>query len=337
MKMSFYYGTEAYNGKPCLSDETSFKYKESQSHWKREIKDAYENGKAIIVFLSDLDEIYVATGKRDYSGTGRNQRTTRHVGLASNYGFIPIEMEVVSSIGNKIITNPRFQYLKEFMSGYSEELSFKVTIASKSIEPLLFTKTGNKIVGGIVQNKASGGYILLLPPLDFEKEGFTEELEEDEVWSAKGKSFGSRFIASLIGIHKAIRSGTERTPHPDWLSTDAYLLKKEIEIRSSMAARESQVANLVAEISKAKEELVEVTSLKDLLYEQGKPLEYAILKALQLIGFKTTQFKENDSEFDVVFECDEGRLLGEAEGKDNKAINVDKLRQLEMNINEDFT
>lgn len=42
------------------------------------------------------------------------------------------------------------------------------------------------------------------------------------------------------------------------------------------------------------------------------------------------------SEFDVVFEAAEGRLIGEAEGKDNKAINVDKLRQLEMNLHEAF-
>jgi hypothetical protein len=38
----------------------------------------------------------------------------------------------------------------------------------------------------------------------------------------------------------------------------------------------------------------------------------------------------------VVFESEEGRLIGEAEGKDNKAINVDKLRQLSMNIHEDI-
>lgn len=38
----------------------------------------------------------------------------------------------------------------------------------------------------------------------------------------------------------------------------------------------------------------------------------------------------------MVFECDEGRLIGEAEGKDNKAINVDKLRQLSMNVHEDL-
>ena len=67
-----------------------------------------------------------------------------------------------------------------------------------------------------------------------------------------------------------------------------------------------------------------------------KPLEHAIIEALKLLGFKAQAFQEGDSEFDVVFECPEGRLLGEAEGKDTKAVNVDKLRQLMMNIQEDL-
>jgi len=52
--------------------------------------------------------------------------------------------------------------------------------------------------------------------------------------------------------------------------------------------------------------------------------------------FTVSHFEDSDSEFDVVFESKEGRLIGEAEGKDNKAVNIDKLRQLEMNMHEDF-
>lgn len=76
--------------------------------------------------------------------------------------------------------------------------------------------------------------------------------------------------------------------------------------------------------------------MKRLLYEKGKPLESAIHTALEIMGFTVTHFEDSESEFDVVFESKEGRLIGEAEGKDSKAINVDKLRQLEMNIHEDF-
>jgi hypothetical protein len=89
-----------------------------------------------------------------------------------------------------------------------------------------------------------------------------------------------------------------------------------------------------------KEQLAEAISIaampRALLYEKGKPLEAAIIDALITLGFKAWPFKESDSEFDVVFECAEGRMIGEAEGKDTKAINIDKLRQLTMNIHEDL-
>ena len=55
------------------------------------------------------------------------------------------------------------------------------------------------------------------------------------------------------------------------------------------------------------------------------------------MGFKANPFQEKDSVFDVVFESQEGRLIGEAEGKDNKAINIEKLRQLELNLQEDYS
>ena len=54
------------------------------------------------------------------------------------------------------------------------------------------------------------------------------------------------------------------------------------------------------------------------------------------MGFRATPFKDSDSEFDVVFESNEGRHIGEVEGKDNKSVSVEKLRQLSMNIHEDL-
>ena len=96
----------------------------------------------------------------------------------------------------------------------------------------------------------------------------------------------------------------------------------------------------VEQAQKEKEAVAEILAsagrFRALLFEKGKPLERVIIDALHLMDFKAAPFKESDSEFDVVFECAEGRLIGEAEGKDNKAINIDKLRQLSMNIHEDL-
>jgi hypothetical protein len=78
-------------------------------------------------------------------------------------------------------------------------------------------------------------------------------------------------------------------------------------------------------------------NLKGLLFEKGKPLELAILEALRTIGFQAAGLVDEESEFDAVFVDPSGRrLLGEAEGKDDKAINIEKLDQLNRNIQEDY-
>jgi hypothetical protein len=99
---------------------------------------------------------------------------------------------------------------------------------------------------------------------------------------------------------------------------------------------ESTLEAIAARKEGLKTKIVQEGSLRRLLYEKGSPLEMAILQALTLLGFRAEPYRDSQSEFDVVFECEDGRLLGEAEGKDNHPVNVDKLRQLEMNVHEDF-
>lgn len=74
-----------------------------------------------------------------------------------------------------------------------------------------------------------------------------------------------------------------------------------------------------------------------MLFETGKPLEKAVIQALELIGFHAENFDDGTLELDQVITSPEGdRYIGECEGKDNKAIDVTKFRQLQDSMNEDF-
>ncbi|MDY0282079.1 MAG: hypothetical protein RBR35_16125 [Salinivirgaceae bacterium] len=76
-----------FQGKLSLSDSNSFRLKESCEHWRREIRQAYETGKTVIVFLTTLEEVYVDTGQRSYSGHIGAGETARHdVGSAGVRG-----------------------------------------------------------------------------------------------------------------------------------------------------------------------------------------------------------------------------------------------------------
>jgi hypothetical protein len=62
----------------------------------------------------------------------------------------------------------------------------------------------------------------------------------------------------------------------------------------------------------------------------GKPLGQNIQ------AFTADMYKDAESEFDAVLLSSEGRFLGEAEGKDHSPVNIDKLSQLERNLQEDY-
>lgn len=259
------------------------------------------------------------------------------VTLIDNYKIIPFDLQISNSKGKLMRLNPNYNYIKDYWVNFEKELDYEVLIeANDKLTPLITTKTGNKSVGGIIQHKESNGFILLLPNINFNKKGFTKAVKDKEYWTEAANKFGKAFITSLIKISKHVSNFSDKTPTPSWLENEKYVLPTEHGIRKKLFQFEKEVEVLQDKIENQKSLLANEITLKDLLYEQGRALEKAILKALQILGFEVSRYKKNDSEFDVVFESPEGRLIGEAEGKDTKAISIEKLRQLEMNINEDF-
>lgn len=325
-----------YLGKQCLSDTDSFRLKEHIEYWRREIFEAIKAGKTIFLLLNELQEIYVATGEVSYSGTGRNRVTTRHVAPFNNYQIIPGRIDVVDSFGTSMQLLGNESILAVYWSEVSDESEFRVLVDCQGIRPLVKTKSGEKIVGAYLRYKNTVGALVLLPYLDFERDEFTYEKKGEIYWTDEAIEIGKRFIKSIVGVDRALRKKTEITPIPSWAEQEIYVLPKEKKIRMKLLTIENKIGGLQKEKEEFEQILADENILKNLLYEKGKSLELAILEALKVFGFKASQYRDSESEFDVVFESKEGRFLGEAEGKDNKPINIDKLRQLQMNIHEDF-
>ncbi len=335
---SFYgYSLDHYLGKPSLNDTNSFKLQEQLAHWRREILGAVRAGKTVFLLLNELQEVYVATGEKSFSGTGRNRQVTRHVTSYSNYALIPGGINVVNSKGTSMTLCGKDNVLATYWAELGTVSEFRVFVSDEGVRPLVITKTGNQTVGAYLKCKDAQGTLVLLPYIDFEREDFTYERKGETYFNKKAIQTGNQFISSIVGVDKVLRQGGEFTPAPDWVAQEKFVLLKEQQIRNKLLKLETKIDALQKEKEHLQQALASETELKGLLYEKGKPLEAAILKSLKLIGFEASQYRDSESEFDVVFESKEGRLIGEAEGKDNKSVNIDKLRQLEMNIHEDFS
>jgi hypothetical protein len=354
------YARETFRGLECLDDDSSFRLKKDTEHWRAEMATALAAGKTVIVWLLKTPVVSVATGERTYSGTGRNARTTRIVTEFDPYSVVPGKIGTVVRRGGELIkASQDLGIIASYWREFGSSSRFEAYLDNFKGDTLLETQTGGKTVGGIIKTNGVPGLLLFLPPPQLEDQmaGRIETLvakaaarpnkpkdraaKARQTVAAKKKaehSVVSQFIAAIANLDKAARSDRQITPPPAWAEDPIWELPAAMAVEEELAKKSAVIAELQSERKGLEEKLKKSQQLSALLFEKGAPLETAILIALRLLGFKAENFTEGDSEFDAVMTDLSGlRLIGEAEGRDDKAISVDKLDQLDRNLKEDFS
>ena len=181
-----------------------------------------------------------------------------------------------------------------------------------------------------------------LPWVDLAEDDFIEEFEDEAgeanyKWTPKALEWGQKYLQGLVALNSAIGNQNQATPIPHWVLDNSYSTKEEVELSQELLDIQSEISDLESRRESLEAQLADTGSLKALVFEQGTPLEKAVLQAMRLMGFEASNYRDSTSEFDVILECPEGRFIGEVEGRDNKAIDIGKMRQLAMNIQEDFS
>jgi hypothetical protein len=337
--VSHFFSTESYQGLRCFSEDTSFQMRRSSEHWRAELLAALKEGKTIVVFLIQYEKFFLDSGRKQYSGTGRNQKVTRMVDESHNYTFLPISMgAIVAARGDVIKKVQDIGFLAPYWNEFGSDSHYELYFNGEVSKPLLTAGGNDRIVGALIRIKDCPGNLVLLPSLKRTDEEFTtyDEKRKESVWSREGRTFGKRLAAALLDLDSQLRKEAGATPEPKWAQGTDYRLSTEETELQQIAVYDVEIQALQEKRAEAESHLRRETSFRALLYENGPRLECAIRDALSFIGFHAENYKDDTSEFDVVFSSDEGRLLGEAEGRDNKAINIDKFSQLERNLHEDF-
>ena len=326
-----------YQGKPSLSEDSSFKLQKAIGHWRRELIDFLKAGRTVFIVLPDLEEVYVDTGERTYSGTGRNRQTTTLVRGVANYELLPLPMKFVQSKGNSMKLVTQNTILRDYWQEFGEESQYRVYIENtNSVKPLVVTPDGSRVVGGLFQGK-NGGAVFALPWVNLNNSAFRVETPQSRpAWTPAAKEWGMKLVEILMSLDLAIRSQGQVTPKPQWAIDDMYATKKEAELSRELLGVQGEITELEKSREDLEAQLADAGWLKALLFEQGQPLEAAVLQAMRLMGFGANNYRDATSEFDAILECTEGRCIGEVEGRDNRPVDINKMRQLIVNIQEDF-
>ncbi|NMC35923.1 hypothetical protein GYA49_02655 [Candidatus Beckwithbacteria bacterium] len=325
------------SGGGCYNVPTSSEYEKKIIHLQKEITDFLQSGKSVFIVLSKKQSHMLSSGvSHPRKGESLHKTYTK-----SNYDFLPISIGTLISASGKHICfsgNPTF---RNFYNSFKDNLEYKLYVENPKEVDVVFTgKTKTKILGAIY--KIGTGYLITLPMITFNEEEFTKtkkgvDGEKEEVWNKKGLIWGSNFIQCLIEIDNKLTNNSEKTTAPEWVSKKEFISMKEEKLLKSISKNKKKVLKIKEENEKLKIELEEEITLKDLLFEQGKPLENAVIKALKILGYQAENYDDGNLEMDqVITSPEEHRYIGESEGKDSKDINVTKYRQLIDALNADF-
>jgi hypothetical protein len=339
-KLNVGYQYEQHNGKTLLSKAASVNAKTYIKHWRSEILEAVDAGKLVIVYLVRPLECFCYTGETSFSGVGKSRVTQNGVAEINSYESIPFNGKFLAKSGSEVRVEQGRQFLNDYWSKYSGISNYEVELKGDFKDALLKSKTGDRVVGAMIKGK-NGGHLLLLPPLKIDEEEFTREPEADEedyeeFWTDDALEFGNRLAAELRILARHLEKNDEVSLAPEWCSASIYKLDLETKLDLAVITKKLEIAKLQEEQKSLESRLSDSRGLRRLLFEQGKPLELAVLDAMKLFGFEVEQYIDSESEFDGIFTSVEGRCLGEVEGRDTKSINIEKFSQLERNLQEDF-
>ena len=290
---------------------TSVYSRERLRHWKRELADALEAGKTVLVLLVKPQEGRAEDGEE-----------------INSYSTIPFpSLNFIPASGSLMRPKGDLRYLADYWFSFSTCSRFEGYLESDFSEAdvILKTDSGDRIVGAAIPR--GSGTLILAPPLIPPR-----ALPNSDAMV----TFRIRLSRSLVEVHRAARRGTGAAPPPDWASDPTFRLGREAVLKSGIRSTSGKIEILRTKQRSLEAKLAAVGALRRLLYEQGEQLEKVILDVLKLFGFEAEPYRDADSEFDAVFTSAEGRFLGEAEGKDRRPIDIRKLRQLTDNLEEDF-
>lgn len=285
-------------------------------YWRNEFSGFVNNGGLLFVVLYKYEKIKNSEFLHTYE--------------VSNYDVIPSDYKYINTKGSVLV--PKSTIVTKLYSTFKDVMQYDVQIQGAS-DPVFVTRDGNKVLGTI--QTLGRGYIVYLPYINL-LECYGEDFEpDDDEYSEIELKTGHKLLTCLKDIYNSLMSSESTAP--EWLKSE-HFTQKYTDIQSEIVSVQKQIEELKEQNHNLQLSLSQEQELSALLYETGKPLENAVSKALKILGYvQAENYNDGKLELDQVIVSPEGdRFIGECEGKDSTAINVDKFRQLNDSLYEDF-
>ena len=319
-----------YRGRPAPTEAESVALLEALARRKQEFTDFLRLGRSIIVIASPPQTIWVDTGKKDTSGTGRNQKVTRIVEDIDLLAAIPGQVATVAGRGLEL--SPVSPIAASLWRETKDRWIYRCFLNKFPGAKLLVVAGTEKVVGS-VEVAPDGGVLALLPEpwipaeddeVDDEDDEVDGEDDEDDDEPEEGprdpgvaKDDDERFVdvpAEMIAWVRGL-SLHESEPIPTWAAD--FKFTSEIQRQEELARLERSIAKLATKVDSLKHEQAEDDRWKRLSFSSGAALEDQVRRAFEVLGFTVLEAQRGRSDLRLQWETE--RVVVEVKGLSRSA------------------
>lgn len=311
---------DSYQGLPLFDESSSVRSRSDIDRRRTEFREFVESGRTLFVISRPPQRFCYDTGERKYSGTGRNRATTIIAAADDFWRALPVSIGITQAAGKNIefVGSSEFS---ELWKNYKELLRYEAVVRADIGTALMKIAGTDKIVSLVVRIKGGGAIVLLPAPLFTEADDEYDENDEDiegrgeDGPEEKGPTQAALFQNSLCDLAARLQSGASVEPLPAWTAT--YRLSGEVELRSAVVEKETQIQEARGELTALQAELDKLEGRKRLITGTGGPLEAEVRAVLEALGGEVKEAEPGRDDWKVRFP--EGEAVVEVKGLQGSA------------------
>lgn len=270
-----------FQGRPSLSDSESFQLRDDASRRLGEFRQFLKLGRSLVLVVPRPESWNMDTGKREYSGTGRNRQVTRIVATMELEDLLPVDLGLTAAQGTEIA--PRGSGpIVDFWRSQQKILYYDAYMSAPVGEPTMVIRGTDHVVGSV--GRLDGGLVVCLPRPHLSEPEWSWEDEEGNDADEERLVVDpdeEPFVDALLELLGQLRSSGEDLPA--WASD--YALEREAEQLSSLQSAAKRSARAQDKVAELEAGLARVRERKALFSGSGLGLEAAVEDALRALGF----------------------------------------------------
>jgi polyhydroxyalkanoate synthesis regulator phasin len=309
------YAKRYFQGFPWLDENTSVRVRADVARRREEFDEFIGSGRVLIIIVRGPQRCYVDTGKRTFSGTGRNRVTTNIL-----EGFDLLDAIPTDQIEFKVAAGDRIEIdgggpLADLLKKYSARLKYDAIVTGATGTTIARVAGTDKTIGCVLRSD-SGGYLVLLPRIALEAQFTSNDSDDDDESDEPDDEYVDEYVDEAPEFQQdlieAIQNlaGSREISRPAWM--DRYTTDEQQTLRLRLTKQQSQVESARARLARLQQKIEAVETKDQLFLGTGRSLELEVRKVLELLGGKVTEPAPGRDDWKVHFP--EGDAVVEVKG-----------------------